>query len=881
MSISTHRRGWSVIESLEPRLLLAGDLFMTHDSYALAGSSRMLAVGDVSGDGNADIVAAVIGATTVQMLINRGDGSFVIDGNVETGVHPWGVALGDMNNDGRLDIIVSSYDDNKVAVVLNQGGGTFASPLVFDAGSKPMHIAIGDLDRSGTQDVFVLDYDGTIAALRGNGDGTLQTAVTSKTGPTPWGVALGDYNDDGTLDAITGSRWGNALSIEIGNGDGTFTHYTAAMGAPYISLAASDFNGDGREDVAIGLFNGITPYVASLTNINQHGYDAAAAWRVNAVALSLTVADFDDDGRSDIATGGDYGGSILLGNGDGNFRDAGVWGTSVEADFIASGDFNNDGYTDLVATGGGSSLTVMLNGEPYRQIQSLSVNPTTITRGSPVTLTAVPVAGPGGSVPSVVKVNFYRDANGNGIAEDSELVGSDADGLDGFSFTVTDTASLPLGANVFLARGFDRSDVGGKALAVNVHVVHVVGTWTSGGTIVTAYDLAGEPDIGQGNVQVTFSGNGIKSIKLVGGGSGLALGIAGAGWVGSITDSRKGGGDVVFVASTAPIGSMSIKTSMAGYCLNGLQMTGFDFPSDADGDGDVMDRTAVFVNAGQPAAATKALNKSITVGGNLTGSVVLTGGLGKLTVKGTTAWSTMKINWGPIIGDMSMSFAQVWDTSIDTWGPIKSLSAMNWLDRDARTDTITAGYIGTLSIKGARGISGDMSADVNVVSGAYRGGIGKMTVAGHLRDAMVNSASGSIGAFTVNGWTTGSQVRTAGSIGTISLGAADRSDFLAGMTNDTARHATAYTSFAGFSSIKSITVKANTWDTSFSAGRITKASLKNVRYTNNGNQFGVFARGDLGGAGQVSVSNSSPRDGWTWKSGQPAPVRQDFMVRIF
>ena len=72
------------------------------------------------------------------------------------------------------------------------------------------------------------------------------------------------------------------------------------------------------------------------------------------VTGSLIAADFNGDGKIDLAAAGDYiaqgGVYILLGNGDGTFvPTANSLQSALDFNQVATGDFNGDGIADLVA----------------------------------------------------------------------------------------------------------------------------------------------------------------------------------------------------------------------------------------------------------------------------------------------------------------------------------------------------------------------------------------------------------------------------------------------------------------------------------------------------------------------------------------------------
>jgi len=114
----------------------------------------------------------------------------------------------------------------------------------------------------------------------------------------------------------------------------------------------------------------------------------------------------------------------------------------------------------------------------------------------------------------------------------------------------------------------------------------LVYVWASPGGVgeVRVWDVNGGGDIDPNDIAVRFGrGNTVRSITLGGEGAmdGLCITVAGVDSIGSIRDARRGPlVDVVFIASDAPIKTISLKTGLTGYNLDNKTRGMIDFPGD-------------------------------------------------------------------------------------------------------------------------------------------------------------------------------------------------------------------------------------------------------------------------------------------------------------
>lgn len=182
--------------------------------------------------------------------------------------------------------------------------------------------------------------------------------------------------------------------------------------------------------------------------------------------------------------------------------------------------------------------------------------------------------------------------------------------------------------------------------------------------------------------------------------------------VGAIVDNRKSpGAEISFIVSDASINNIRINGSIVGMNLNGFVLPGgLIIDEDVDRDGDVSDPLAIYAPNGH-------INH-IRVNGDLTGSIVVFGGLSTLTIGGVARDADVLIENAPTVGTR-FNFARVEDTSITTDGPITVLRATDWQSVQGGAMRISATSINALNITGDRrnGLDGDFAASITL-SGA-------------------------------------------------------------------------------------------------------------------------------------------------------------------
>ncbi len=144
-------------------------------STAIAPST--LAVADIDGDGHTDLIATNNTSNTFSILRNTSTtGTVSFAGKVDfiAGSGPFGVAIGDMNGDGKADVVVSNNNANTISAYRNTatsgsiGTSSFASAITATAVASPRAISIADIDNDGIADIITTNASGIVSVFRNN-----------------------------------------------------------------------------------------------------------------------------------------------------------------------------------------------------------------------------------------------------------------------------------------------------------------------------------------------------------------------------------------------------------------------------------------------------------------------------------------------------------------------------------------------------------------------------------------------------------------------------------------------------------------------------------------------------------------------------------------
>ncbi|MFZ3499555.1 FG-GAP repeat domain-containing protein [Streptomyces sp. 5.8] len=140
-----------------------------------SGYDQVLSPGDVTGDGRADLLTRSASTGKLYVYANNGAGGFKTRTLAGSGFGGYKklIAAGDLNGDGRNDLLALDAS-NELWRFDGTGAGTFAPrSLVFKDWGTSYKDVVGGLDLSGDgrADLISLDKDGRAWLNRGNGQG--------------------------------------------------------------------------------------------------------------------------------------------------------------------------------------------------------------------------------------------------------------------------------------------------------------------------------------------------------------------------------------------------------------------------------------------------------------------------------------------------------------------------------------------------------------------------------------------------------------------------------------------------------------------------------------------------------------------------------------
>jgi fibronectin type 3 domain-containing protein len=349
-------------------------LFQPYQAVSVGSWPQAVAVGDVTGDGRNDVVMTTgyyfdpINDFHLFVFAQKADGTLAAPVSYATAAGynttPVSVAVGDITGDGRADVVVGIQGVG-IQMFPQTATGTLGSPTLT-ASADVSEIRLGQLDGDGrldvastgnATDVFFNDGHGGFSGpmMVGGAGADLEVADTTNDGRDDLVVLAGF--DVSVLPQLVGGGFGSAVTYPT-DGNGWGTH----------GIAVGDITGDGRNDVAVS-YGGNRPYsfVTLLTQATDGSLGPPVASPSYDIPEPLDIADLDLDGRGDIVTlhGGWSRAGVYQLQANGVLAPEQLYQIAYASHYLqhglAIGDVNGDGSPDVVLADSNNGLVVLRN----------------------------------------------------------------------------------------------------------------------------------------------------------------------------------------------------------------------------------------------------------------------------------------------------------------------------------------------------------------------------------------------------------------------------------------------------------------------------------------------------------------------------------------
>lgn len=337
------------------------------------GSPGPVAVVDLNGDGNADIVngnkVLLNTPTPPKLIVNplgQSDRGELVSPEVYVG-ESLTLTVTALDSYGKM---INDYAGT-VSFSSTDGLADLPASYTFSADDRGAHAFTCAFNSPADQTITVTDSTGSMRAFaeaivvsqaRGpsissnndfSAEGNFTTGGLHSSQIPAFVVGAADFTNDGKQDLVFVHYQQDLVGILPGNGDGSFqSETTLSVGSRPIVAVIGDFNGDHNADLAVINRNpaGNAGSVSILLGNGDGTFQSQLPLLVGQYPSGAAIGDWNDDGQLDlvVTNQGSDTVDVFLGNGDGTFQNPILRTTGHGPSSVAVGDFNSDGRSDLI-----------------------------------------------------------------------------------------------------------------------------------------------------------------------------------------------------------------------------------------------------------------------------------------------------------------------------------------------------------------------------------------------------------------------------------------------------------------------------------------------------------------------------------------------------
>jgi len=131
-------------------------------------------------------------------MLDDGQGELIQpSGFLDAGNQPVSVAIADLNGDNNADLVTANNSGNNISIFFGHGNGTFFPRVQIPVNSNPIFVGVGDFNGDSKRDLLVTHESSSSAVvLLGDGAGNF-SATAAPAQPILKEVTIADFNQDG------------------------------------------------------------------------------------------------------------------------------------------------------------------------------------------------------------------------------------------------------------------------------------------------------------------------------------------------------------------------------------------------------------------------------------------------------------------------------------------------------------------------------------------------------------------------------------------------------------------------------------------------------------------------------------------------------------